>query len=69
MTMQVKASLAPLPVGSRIRKGDWWVDQFGYWEQRQDVRWFERVTPRHAPHYRVVGLWSPPPKWEESDEQ
>lgn len=56
------AILSRVPIGRRIRVGDWWRDVHGYWNQRESVRWFERQKEptRQAQHYRVIGLWQSP---------
>ena len=46
-----------LPLGQRIKVGDFWENQNGDLEPRDSVKWFERITHSHAPHYRVLKLY------------
>lgn len=54
--MEVKAFLYKLELGERIEKGDWWQRYTGEFEQRDSVRWREKLTKRHAPHFRIIHL-------------
>ena len=60
MTITKTATLERIPVGERLRAGDWWLAQWG-WERlgEEDVKgWFgnRKVTKDHVACFRVVGI-------------
>lgn len=47
-----------IPIGEKIKVGDFWEDFFGQLQRVESVRWFEKITHSHAPHYRIKTLYS-----------
>lgn len=45
-----------LRLGDRIKRGDFWEDQYGELHCLDRVNFFEKLTENHCPHYRIGRL-------------
>lgn len=54
-------------MAQKILVGDFWQDQYGNLIKRESVGWFEKITNRHAPHYRILKLYKIEDKYNIND--
>ncbi len=55
--MTVKAYIRKLEIGEKIQIGDFWINFLGDSIKRDKIKWRERVTDLHKPHYRVENIY------------